>query len=64
MGKVTGAMVTVFLIGGGAMGTLGVLLGPLAEAAAVGLMGTGLLLCSGLMGARVPAAPVRVPEEA
>jgi hypothetical protein len=63
MGKVTGAMVTVFLLGGGASGPLAALLGAYAEAAAVALMGAGLLACGSMLG-RTEAAPQGMAKEA
>lgn len=63
MRKVMGAMVTVFLLGGGATGVLATMLGAYAEGAAVVLMGAGLLVCGSMIGSR-DSVPQGVPEKA
>ncbi|HLT31316.1 MAG TPA: hypothetical protein VK013_14850 [Myxococcaceae bacterium] len=66
MGRVMAAAMSVGLLGGGAVGTLGGLLGPWAEAAAVALVGVGLWTCGSLLGLKVrPEGPeLRVPRQA
>jgi hypothetical protein len=63
MVKATGAIVTVFLLGGGATGALGTVLGAYAEGASVALMGVGLLICGSMLGTRL-GAPHGVPGKA
>ena len=66
MGRVTGAVLSVLLIGGGAMGTLGGMLGTWAETTSVALMGVGLWVCSGVLASRVgprTTPGVRVPRQ-
>lgn len=66
MGRVMAAAMSVGLLGGGAVGTLGGLLGPWAEPAAVALVGVGLWTCGSLLALRVrPDSPgLRVPRQA
>ncbi len=66
MGRVTGAVLSMLLVSGGAMGTLTGVLGPWAEAASVAMLGVGLWTCGGLLAARErPAGTnLRVPRQA
>ena len=63
MGKAAGAVVVVFLLGSGAMALLGSLLGTHAEAAAVTVMGLGLVGASSALSGKVPAA-ASLPKQA
>lgn len=63
MGKAAGAVVGVFMVGSGAMTLLSSFLGGAAEAAALGLMGVGLLFSSAALSGKV-ATTTGVAEEA
>lgn len=61
MGKAAGAIGASFALGSGMMGLLGPILGSFAEVVSLGLMGVGLIACSGLLGARANA---KLPAQA
>lgn len=53
MGKVAGAVAVVFMVGAGAVTMLGSVLGGVAEAAALGVVGAGLVGAGHLVTTRV-----------
>ncbi|HLL02908.1 MAG TPA: hypothetical protein VK539_20180 [Myxococcaceae bacterium] len=64
MRKVAVAMVAAFMTGGGAMAVLGTVLGPLAEAAVLGLVGVSLYAGSSMMQGKLAAPPTGIAKEA
>jgi hypothetical protein len=64
MRKAAAAMVAAFMTGGAAMAVLGTVLGPLAEAAVLGLVGAGLYASSALLQSKVETATNGLPKEA
>lgn len=67
MGKAAGAIGAAFAVGSGLMGLLSPILGAYSEVISLGLMGLGLIGCSGLMQGKVAAkvgAPSGMAKEA
>jgi hypothetical protein len=55
MRKAAAAMVAAFITGGGAMAVLGAVLGPLAEAAVLGMVGVSLYAGSTMLQGKLTA---------
>lgn len=64
MRKAAAAMVAAFVTGGGAMAMLSTVLGPLSEAAVLGLVGVSLYAGSSLLQGRLEAPARGLPKEA
>lgn len=64
MRKVAAAMVAAFVTGGAAMAMLSTVLGPLSEAAVLGLVGVSLYAGSAMLQGKVEAPPSGIPKEA
>ncbi|MBN1204521.1 MAG: hypothetical protein JXB05_06320 [Myxococcaceae bacterium] len=63
MKKAAAAMVAAFLTGGAAMAVLGAVLGPLSEAAVLGLVGVSLYAGSALLQGRLAEPANGVAEQ-
>jgi hypothetical protein len=57
-------MVAAFMTGGGAMAVLGTVLGPLAEAAVLGLVGVSLYAGSSVLQGKLAVPPSGIAKEA
>jgi hypothetical protein len=64
MRKAAVAMMAAFMTGGGAMAVLGTVLGPLAEAAVLGLVGVCLYAGSSVLQGKLATQPSGLPKEA
>ncbi|WP_224249140.1 hypothetical protein [Hyalangium gracile] len=64
MRKAAAAMVAAFMSGGVAMAVLGSVLGPLSEAAVLGLVGASLYAGSAMLQGKLTAAPEGLAKEA
>jgi hypothetical protein len=64
MRKVAAAMVAAFTTGGAAMAMLSTVLGPLAEAAVLGLVGVSLYAGSSMLQGKLETPATGVPNEA
>jgi hypothetical protein len=64
MRKAAAAMVAAFLTGGAVMAVLGSVLGPLSEAAVLGLVGAGLYAGSAMLQGKLAAPPAGLAKEA
>jgi hypothetical protein len=64
MRKVAAAMVAAFMTGGAAMAMLSSVLGPLSEAAVLGLVGVSLYAGSSMLQAKLETPASELPNEA
>jgi hypothetical protein len=64
MRKVAGAMVAAFMVGGGVMAVMGAVIGPLAEAAVLSMVGVSLYASSTMLQARESVPEGTMAKEA
>jgi hypothetical protein len=64
MRKAAAAMVAAFMTGGAAMAVLNTVLGPLSEAAVLGVVGVSLYAGSAILQGKLAAPENSIPKEA